>query len=247
MGDVPLVVCTEGSAPQPEPGFWEQEPHFWAGRSPLLGAARGAGGSWLDRLADYLCHRIARFSGDVSAHSSRILLHLRRGDRDATYGALVDLFVGLGEHDRPYREHVLKRAAGVLSPQQHAALRRHLETGLTANDPLPSAPHSVLIRGLTGTTHLVVAATEAAESLLQNHVAQSRRLLAMGRAAEAKELLEKSLLDDPTNSEIGTELLEIYRITRDRSGPEALSRRLSDKSAEAAQTWAALAAMFSLE
>ena len=130
MGRQLHVVEAEGAeSGLPRAPAWDREPAFWAGRSGPLSSTTTTWSNAVDEaFAEYLAHRIARFPGDLPSHTQRVLLHLRRRDASALYAALLDLFIALGEKDRPYRAHLLQRAAPLLAPE-HRVVHRELLPG----------------------------------------------------------------------------------------------------------------------
>ena len=198
-----------------------------------------------DRVAEHLAHRVTRFPKDLRAHAQRLLLHVRRQDRDRTYGALLDIFLVLGAAGEAFRSRMLDLSAGVLGPKLVGIFTQHLDTGLDASAPMPISPHSRLARGDTGGSEVVTREeTESDDGC--DALVEARDLIDLGQLAEAQQALEKAVLDNPEREELTLDLLELYRYTRDDMSFLAMQKRLENKSPEAAERWAALAAFFSV-
>ena len=124
---------------RPEPAF--QQPD-----SNIL-HLRGEAG----RLLAHLEMHLARQPDDLTSHTRRILIAWQLGDGDATYGALVDLFIVLAERGVGLKSAMLSQTALQLGPSQRRFLASHLASGVRADEPVqPPASRSVLTRGLVG-------------------------------------------------------------------------------------------------
>lgn len=126
---------------RPEPAF--QQPD-----SNIL-HLRGEAG----RLLAHLEMHLARQPDDLTSHTRRILIAWHLGDGDATYGALVDLFIVLAERGVGLKSAMLSQTALQLDPPQRRFLASHLASGVRADENVqPPASRSVLTRGLVGMT-----------------------------------------------------------------------------------------------
>lgn len=105
-----------------------------------------AGGDAVEQLA----RRVLRTPDDARLHLARVQALVDAGRPDELYGAVVDFLIATGTSAERLRATVLAGAAAVVGPDRAAALRTHLATGLTANDPIPPAPCSMLHLGVTG-------------------------------------------------------------------------------------------------
>ncbi|WP_284189941.1 hypothetical protein [Zoogloea oryzae] len=96
---------------------------------------------------------LARQPDDLTSHTRRILIAWQLGDGDATYGALVDLFIVLAERGVGLKSAMLSQTALQLDPPQRRFLASHLASGVRADENVqPPASRSVLTRGLVGMT-----------------------------------------------------------------------------------------------
>ena len=89
------------------------------------------------RLLAHLEMHLARKPDDLTSHTRRILIAGQLGDGEATYGALVDLFIVLGE--RGVGSTILNAAADhsadliVMGAYGHSKLREWAMGGATAS------------------------------------------------------------------------------------------------------------------
>ena len=244
-----MVEAEGAESGLPRAPAWDREPAFWAGRSGPLSSTTTTWSNAVDEaFAEYLAHRIARFPGDLPSHTQRVLLHLRRRDASALYAALLDLFIALGEKDRPYRAHLLQRAAPLLAPEHRTALQDHLDDGLHPTDVVPLSVRAVLTKGLIGEGLPVVERWSSEPAAPDRDAApEARRLISEGSLAGAQQLLEEALLRDPGNEEVAFMLLDLYVQQKDREGFLRMRRRLAAKAPEKASVWTAMSKMFRLD
>ncbi|MEN9890815.1 MAG: hypothetical protein RLY78_1110 [Pseudomonadota bacterium] len=115
----------------------------------------------------WLAMRIARQPYDLRAHAQRVRLLAETGEGSRLFGALVDLFLVLGDKGRELRGALLALARPALDPDDHAWLQSHLAAGLPRETGLPFALGSVVAHGAYGSGPLVsgqaVAAAPVAE------------------------------------------------------------------------------------
>lgn len=167
--------------------------------------------------AVYLGHRILENPSDFRSHVQRILLLTDRGDEIDLQGALVDLYIALGDKGEGLKRRLLELAAPRLSRTALAFLRQRLASGLKPWEAAVSRMRSSLLSlGFSG-VHEVVGRREASSTSggYANAVEEARACLEYGQVDEAREVLERALRQDPGNDLIAAELMEIYQYTRD--------------------------------
>ena len=74
---------------------WPEEPLFWAEGFRRIRFHPSAHGP---NLATFLTHRVNRNPPNLLAQVQRVGLQLEQADEDALYGALLDLFLVLGQN-----------------------------------------------------------------------------------------------------------------------------------------------------
>lgn len=178
---------------------------------------------------------IARDPLDLEAHVLRVQRACAAPLTDFAFGALLDLFLVLGPRGRALRSRLLAQAEAWLEPEDAHFLRSHLDTGLSRAVALPNAPGAIFHAAIVGVAQMVshqrVAA--AAQSLHQ----QAAAMLDEGNLAGARELLEQGLLDEPGDADVLTELLGIYRHSRDDAAKTAMSERLLARHGQLPVGW----------
>jgi len=214
--------------PRMEAEFLSRE--HWIERPPVEGGRA---------LADHLAHRVSRNARDLVSHVHRILLLEALGDREACYGALLDLFIVLEDQGRRLRRRLLTRCRHSLNPDQRRALEDRLTAASRSTGPMPASRFSRLDRSVRG-KRLLVRCPRTRGQDLEGPLAVARDLIDSGRIDAARQRLETALLEAPDDGAIETELLAIYRHTRDGEGLARMRRRLPDGPSR--RSWDELAA-----
>jgi len=225
------AVCTLAQVtadPRLEPAF------LTAYKGKLHLDARG----WIDKAKAYYAHAIARNPNDLLRHVQRISLYAETAD-PAILGALLDLFLVLGDKGDLLRRRMLALARPILSSQDYHALHQQLEHGEDhLSFLLLHASSSVLWPGVTGDTQLISKAEKAeAEAGAEDPLEIASQQVDIGQIELAQETLESALLADPARLSLHLALLEIYRHARDRQRIAHLWRKLQGRANPAQTEW----------
>ncbi len=167
-----LIVCNS-TTPAPQESESDESLIEAVFRIPADNRLQLEVGGWHDRATDCLTFTVARFPNDLRSHVRRIALLKRHKNEAALHGALVDLFIVLQGKGRPLRERMLAASKPVLRKENYFFLSEFLDTGLSALDALPLPRHSVLSKGVTGTSQLVQK-SHARSTLMQDPLTQAR-------------------------------------------------------------------------
>ncbi|MFZ1301597.1 MAG: hypothetical protein WAQ27_03400 [Candidatus Microsaccharimonas sp.] len=168
--------------------------------------------------------QVARDPLDIEAHTRRVLLASRPPLTDRAFGALVDLFLALGDRGRGLRRQLLEQAMPWLDPDDAHFLRAHLDTPLPRGAQLPSQRWSVLDTAVLGSLNMV--GLQRREVAQETPFQQAMSLLEYGDLAGARGMLEAALLEEPENEEVKRELLAIYQHSRDDTGKAEMADKL---------------------
>jgi tetratricopeptide (TPR) repeat protein len=164
----------------------------------------------------YLGHRILENPSDFRSHVQRILLLIDRGDEPDLQGALVDLFIALGDKGEGLKRRLLDLATPRLSRTVVVFLEHRLASGIKSWETAVSRMRSSLLSlGFSGVQEVVRRRDGADTSAYANAVDEARSCLEYGQVETARDVLERALRLDPRNDMVAAELLEIYRSTRD--------------------------------
>ena len=236
------LLCESLSRSKPDINIATIEPAFmstrdWLEKPPLkLGA----------RLADHLAYKICKAPKDLLSHVQRILFSYRLGDSHAVYGAMLDLFIVLGDNGSPLRARLFSMVASVLREEHRRVLETGLIKGIKGFDRVPQSPGSRLSGGLTGSVDLVEQGGGQRQTWHTDVVDEARDLIDSGLIDEAQALLEGALLDHPERADVSEELLEIYRHTRHKDSFFAMRKRMEGQPLAHSELWEELAEQFIL-
>ena len=199
---------------------YQREPVFDVpGDTRLVIEAESGAYAGDEAIGDFLAHAIARDPANLRAHTQRIYLHRRRGDRAELLGALIDLFIGLGSRGQALRIRLLRECGSLIGESVYRRLAAAISTGVTAADPLPATRTSLLSKGLEGqaiVVHDPGAAQATAVAGDRDFLAEAESHIEYGQLDEAKETLEQGLAIHPEDQRLHKDLLEVYRYTDDR-------------------------------
>ncbi|HFC53053.1 MAG TPA: hypothetical protein ENJ43_01310, partial [Gammaproteobacteria bacterium] len=170
---------------------------------------------WGDRATGYLARSVARTPTNLIAQVQRINSCLAQRDSEGAYGALLDLFIALGEKGLLLRRRMLVQARPLLGEERSRALAQHLEKGLLATDPMPPSSHSMLSKGLTGTRQLVMRVDNDNDVRERDPLDDAIGYLEYSQIDKAQAILERALLEDPSRTDLHSNLLAIYRASGD--------------------------------
>ncbi|WP_166805026.1 hypothetical protein [Nitrosococcus wardiae] len=192
------------------------------------------------QLIEMMAYEIAWRPNDLQTHVRRLLLSISCRDGAQSYGALLDLYIALGEKGRQLRQRMLLLASPMLTAEQNKMLREKLEQGVSRFDSMPVSVESILTEAVIGSTKLVHR-----KNVLSNNKAdllvEAKEFLAYGQVQEAQDLLEQLCLRDPTDIEVTEELLSIYKHGRDQQALSKMTKCLEEQGFPLPPQWEALA------
>jgi len=186
-------------------------------------------GEYSDKAIKVLEHKVTRNPLYLHSHVQRIYLYRQIKNGAALYGALLDLFIALYNKGFDIRQRLLFESKWYLEPQHFDVLYNKLSTGVKSSDVVPLSQYSLLSQGLIGTLNLVISDNRETKHIPRDPQREAHEYLEYGEVDEARKLLEEAVLKEPWRKELHTDLLEIYKATRDASNCDDMYRRLSDK------------------
>jgi len=196
-----------------------------------------------DKAANYLARGVARTPSNLIAQIQRINIYLTQRNTDSAYGALLDLFIALGDKGLLIRRRMLIRARPLLNNEQFQALAQRMDNGISANDPMPLSNQSVLSKGMTGTRQLVVR-VNSNETTARDPLECAIEYLEYSQVDKARSILEEALINDPSRKELHSNLLEIYRASDDLNAFSRMHNRLDVLKNPVPEDWKQLAKHF---
>lgn len=192
------------------------------------------------QLIEMMAYEVIWRPNDLQAHVRRILLSISCRDGAQSYGALLDLYIALGEKGRQLRQRMLLLASHMLTAEQNKMLREKLEQGVSRIDSMPESVESILTEAVIGSTDLVHR-----RNVLSNNkddlLAEAKEYLVYGQVQEAQDLLEQLCLRDPMDTEVTGELLAIYKHGRDQQALSRMTKCLEERGFPLPPQWEVLA------
>lgn len=192
------------------------------------------------KISEYLTHLVSRSPLDLTSHTQRIRLYRDLGDAEGIYGALLDLFIALGDKGLQLRKRLLQQTIFSLHPEHYEALSHALENRLTDSRLLPSSPYAVLSGAAGGEAQLVRQIQDSDNIHQEAPLEIAGDLLNSGLIQQAQSVLEEALLATPQHEKISLELLQIYRYTNNRNDCITMFNRLEEAPLAAHEQWAEL-------
>ncbi len=183
-----------------------------------------------DGFLAYLGHRILQRPGDIKSHVQCILLLIQHADGALLYGALVDLFIALGDKGQALKQRMLELAAPQLNRTSQVFLQRHVADGVNACDAAIERVRSALLRAATcGGEPLVRRHSTAEGAQEQSPLQEAQEFIQHGQLELALDTLERALLDDPNQEEIAGELFDLYQRMGATERMEAMRVQLQER------------------
>ncbi len=197
-------------------------------------------------VVSHLAHKISRCPSDLMSHVQRIALCHEVGDSELIYGAVLDLFIALGNAGVSLRTRVLQKVVDLLTPEQLDVLQKGLISGIRSGDRLPSSRYSRLSGGVTGSTSLVDSFDGISRAEFEM-IDEARDLIDSGHIELAQKLLEDALLGERNREDVSRELLGIYRHTRHKEALFSMREKLGDEYFALAEEWEELINSFATD
>lgn len=165
---------------------------------------------WQADYPRFLEKRVQRNPRNLLSHVQRTLLHQSMGNAEATYGALIDLYLVLGSRGHALRKNLLEQASDLLSEDQLNFLSEHVDSGLSREHIKSSIPDACLSKSTSGDLTIVNRAgiNEADNT---DPLALAHQYLKLKDPSAAQLILEGALENDPGREDICKELLTLYR------------------------------------
>lgn len=166
-----------------------------------------------------LVYHISKKPKHLIAHVQRIYYCFQMQLDDQLFAALVDFLVILNGGGQLIGWRMVTGAKSRLSNQQFKILKDYLSNADARNSQLLGNQFSVFTQGLLG-TDLIISQTADHNTSTNNHdpLMLARDHIEYSQLDEAKGVLEKAILEQPTRLDLHHELLTIYKSMRDTSG-----------------------------
>jgi tetratricopeptide (TPR) repeat protein len=192
-----------------------------------------------DHWTTYLAYISSEQPDNLLNHVRRIFTHLKYKQSEQLYGAMVDLFIALGDKGERLRFNLLQKSKKVISQEHYDLFLTHFKQGLQPHHSLPASQHSVLGNFISGDMRFVTKHDTAQQTHNReiDPLELAKEELNYGNTTVAQEILEEALLQSPARLGLHYSLLEIYRYTRSIDDLINMEKRLGDKIGNAQTAW----------
>ncbi len=189
----------------------------------------------------YLDYAVLRNPKDLRCHIQRISSHQANAHFEGLYGAMIDLFIVLGSNGSAIKERMLKHAGSLLNDDQRKTLRGYSESSEAARAEfnwLPLCQASLFSNGLIGNRQLV----EVGDCLESNvrckdPLEEARECIEYSQVEQARRILEKAVLHNPSQADLSIELLDIYKSTQNVHGLRDLIEQFRKAGHKVPEVW----------
>lgn len=187
-----------------------------------------------------LVFNVARKPKRLITHLQRIFYCFHAHLSDQLFAAIVDFLVILNKRGEAISWRVVIGAKSQLSPDQFYLLKNHLKNDESDVHLLPGNQHSIFTKGLLGVNKIVSQVESPNEAAGYDPLDLARDHVEYSQLEEAKQVLEKAVVDDPARIELQHELLVLYQSTRDAIGFNRMFAELTRLEINMADEWVQL-------
>lgn len=190
-----------------------------------------------------LVFRVSKTPKYLQGHLERIYYCYDHHLDEALYGALIDLFIVLGNDGKALAKRMFNGTQTRLQPEQASTLYEMLAGNLSVRAVLPISRYSVFIRGLVADQVLVEIQQQDA-SAGKFPLALVKDFIGYNQLDEAIRTLEKAVLDYPERTDLHEELLSLYKTTRDQPAYKRMTAVLANRNIPLPSGWGELSKHF---
>jgi hypothetical protein len=192
-----------------------------------------------EQWATHLAYLSAREPGNLVNHVRRIYLHLELKQPDPLYGAMLDLYLILGDKGASLRRRLLRMSKSDLPADLYTLFASNWEQGLKRSQSFPISQYSVFGNFMQGEFKLI----DEGSAVKQTRVKQMDPLdmaheeLTFGDISVAQAILEDAILATPHRMGVHYSLLEVYKHTHSLSDLLKMQEKLGDNVSVAQSAW----------
>jgi lipopolysaccharide biosynthesis regulator YciM len=186
----------------------------------------------------------------VARKPKRLITHIQRihhcyqtNLQEQLFAALVDLLVVLNRRGKAISRRMIIGAKSKLSEEQFKMLLKFVAEDFVDIALLSGNQYSVFTKGLVGTGNLVQQ-SEAPDTPEHDPLVLAHDYIEFSQLDEAKDILEKAIVNQPQRLELHQCLLELYKSTLDTSGFTTMFNILVGRDVAMPNDWNTLQAFF---
>ena len=230
--DNPLVTCNDHSGTESSEliGFFslQDKADFWS-TAPLL----------YNDCLEKLVFRISRKPKSLITHIQRIYYCFQMHLDDQLFAALVDFLFILNKQGQEISWRMVTGAKSRLSPSQFNVLKDYLSDDDADAKLLPGNQFAIFTQGLIG-TNTIIQQVSTTDEVSHDPLLIARDHIEFSQLEEAKQVLEKAILEHPARLDCHHELLDIFKCTRDTTGFKQMLAELTQAGVALPDGWGQL-------
>jgi hypothetical protein len=193
----------------------------------------------VEKRLERLAFRVSRMPRSLRAHLERIRYCFVHHLNEQLYAALIDLLIVLNQSGRRLSQRMIFGSRSRLTEGQFQVLRDFLKKEEDAFELLPPSRFSLFSKGGQSSAVLVQVVEEPRETA-HDPLQLARDYIEFSQLDEAVRVLERAILVHPERFELHSELLSLYRSTRDRAGFKRMHQALVGLGANLPPEWVQL-------
>lgn len=190
-----------------------------------------------------LVFHISRKPRQLITHIQRIYHCYYANLSEQLFAALVDFLVVLDRRGTKISRRMIIGTRSKLSREQYKSLQAFMVNEMDIS-ALAGNQYSIFTKGLIGTQDLVQQVASASTKQAYDPLNLARDYIEYSQLAEARDVLEKAIVNEPHRLELHQSLLELYKSTQDVSGLKKMVDIFADLNIAMPDDWNELMTLF---
>jgi len=195
-----------------------------------------------DNFLVHLVFLVTRKPKRLITHIQRIYHCYQANLQEQLFAALTDFLIVLNRRGKAISRRMVSGTKSKLSVEQYKMLHDFMAEDFDVA-LLVGNQYSVFTKGLIGTGHLVQQ-LETSDKQTYDPLVLAHDYIEYSQLDEAKDILEKAIINQPQRLELHQCLLELYKSTRDTSGFITMFNIVSGLDVAMPSDWGTLQAFF---
>lgn len=195
---------------------------------------------WHDWIAEKglerLVFSVSRNPKNLQAHLERIYFCYQEHFDEQLFGALVDLLIVLNKTGEALAKRMVSGSQARMNGNQLNVLINLIDNKDAQREYLFYSCYSIFSKGLQSTSVLVHLVQQSVQ-IEQDPLALARDFVEFSQIDNAMNVLENAILANPGRMELHSELLSLYRITRNQAGFQRFYIALSHRDLSLPVEW----------
>jgi hypothetical protein len=184
-----------------------------------------------------LVYQIARKPKCLIIHVQRIYHCFQNNLNEQLYAALIDFLIILNQRGFPLSWRMVLGAKSRLTSEQFQVLENYLNTVNSEPRLLSGNQFTIFTKGIIGVSRLITQSEKFDKDNDDDPLVIARDHIEYSQLSEAKQVLEKAVLERPDREDLQQEILELFKSTRDSDGFYQMLAELSRLKESVSDEW----------